>query len=64
MGDEFQRETGPKRFSFNELAHATNNFNDEGKLGEEGFGGVYNGFLGDSNSFIAIKRVAKGSKRG
>jgi hypothetical protein len=32
MDDKFQREIGPKRFSFKELAHATNNFNDEEKL--------------------------------
>jgi serine/threonine protein kinase len=61
--DEFQRETGPKRFSFKELAHATNNFNDEEKLGQGGFGGVYRGFLRGSNSFVAVKRVSKGSKQ-
>ncbi|XP_062177362.1 L-type lectin-domain containing receptor kinase IX.1-like isoform X2 [Alnus glutinosa] len=64
MDDEFQRETGPKRFSFKELAHATNNFNDEEKLGQGGFGGVYRGFLRGSNSFVAVKRVSKGSKQG
>jgi serine/threonine protein kinase len=64
MDDEFQRETGPKRFSFKELVHATNNFNDEEKLGEGGFGGVYRGFLQDLNSFIAVKRVSKRSKQG
>jgi hypothetical protein len=64
MDDEFQRGTGPKRFSFKELAHATNNFNDEEKLGQGGFGGVYRGFLQDINSFVAIKRVSKGSKQG
>jgi hypothetical protein len=64
MDDEFQRETGPKRFSFKELAHATNNFNDEKKLGQGGFGGVYRGFLQDLNSFVAVKRVSKGSKQG
>jgi serine/threonine protein kinase len=64
MDDEFQRETGPKRFSFQELAHATNNFNEEEKLGQGGFGGVYRGFLRDSNSFVAVKRVSKGSKQG
>jgi hypothetical protein len=64
MDDEFQRGTGPKRFSFKELAHATNNFNDEEKLGQGGFGGVYRGFLQDLNSFVAIKRVSKGSKQG
>jgi serine/threonine protein kinase len=46
------------------LVHATNNFNDEKKLGQGGFGGVYRGFLRDSNSFIAVKRVSKGSKQG
>jgi serine/threonine protein kinase len=64
MDDEFQRGTGPKRFSFKELAHATNNFNDEEKLGQGGFGGVYRGFLKDSNSFVTVKRVSKGSKQG
>jgi serine/threonine protein kinase len=64
MDDEFQRETGPKRFSFKELAHATNIFNDEEKLGQGGFGGVYRGFLRDLNSFVAVKRVSKGSKQG
>jgi serine/threonine protein kinase len=64
MDDEFQRGTGPKRFSFQELAHATNNFNDEEKLGQGGFGGVYRGFLRDSNSFVAVKRVSKGSNQG
>ncbi|KAE8008294.1 hypothetical protein FH972_004816 [Carpinus fangiana] len=64
MDEEFQRGTGPKRFSFRELAHATNNFDDEEKLGQGGFGGVYRGFLRDSNSFVAVKRVSKGSKQG
>ncbi|XP_059446524.1 L-type lectin-domain containing receptor kinase IX.1-like [Corylus avellana] len=64
MDDEFQRETWPKRFSFNELAYATKNFNDEEKLGQGGFGGVYRGLLRGSNSFIAVKRVSKGSKQG
>ncbi|XP_062176129.1 L-type lectin-domain containing receptor kinase IX.2-like [Alnus glutinosa] len=64
MDEEFQRGTGPKRFSFKELARATNNFNDEQKLGQGGFGGVYRGFLRDTNSFVAVKRVSKGSKQG
>ncbi|KAG6710005.1 L-type lectin-domain containing receptor kinase IX.1-like [Carya illinoinensis] len=64
MDGEFQEGTGPKRFSFKELARATNNFRDENKLGQGGFGGVYKGFLRDSNIFVAIKRVSKGSKQG
>ncbi|KAJ0007250.1 hypothetical protein Pint_29454 [Pistacia integerrima] len=64
MDDEIEMGTGPKRFSYKELAGATNNFNDEHKLGEGGFGGVYKGFLRESNSYIAVKRVSKGSKQG
>ncbi|KAG6652108.1 L-type lectin-domain containing receptor kinase IX.1-like [Carya illinoinensis] len=64
MDGEFQKGTGPKRFSFRELARATNNFRDDEKLGQGGFGGVYKGFLSDSNIFVAIKRVSKGSKQG
>jgi serine/threonine protein kinase len=64
MNDEFQRETGLKKFSFNELAHATNNFNNKEKLCQGGFGGVYRGFLQDLNPFVAVKRLSKGSKQG
>ncbi|XVF66329.1 hypothetical protein PTKIN_Ptkin10aG0026700 [Pterospermum kingtungense] len=61
---EFEKGTGPKKFSYNELARATGNFNDAGKLGQGGFGGVYKGFLRDSSSYVAIKRVSSGSKQG
>ncbi|KAL2490924.1 L-type lectin-domain containing receptor kinase IX.1 [Abeliophyllum distichum] len=64
MDNEFEKGSGPKRFSYNELAWATNNFAEEEKLGEGGFGGVYKGFLRELNSHIAVKRVAKGSKQG
>ncbi|KAB1206697.1 L-type lectin-domain containing receptor kinase IX.1 [Morella rubra] len=64
MDDGFQRGTGPKRFSFKELARATNNFSDDEKLGQGGFGGVYKGFLRDLKSSVAIKRVSKGSAQG
>ncbi|XWS39805.1 hypothetical protein CRYUN_Cryun18bG0086000 [Craigia yunnanensis] len=64
IDDEFERGTGPKKFSYNELAHATGNFKDVGKLGQGGFGGVYKGFLRDSSSYVAIKRVSSGSKQG
>ncbi|XP_017970347.1 PREDICTED: L-type lectin-domain containing receptor kinase IX.1 [Theobroma cacao] len=61
---EFEHGTGPKRFSFAELVRATNNFAEEGKLGEGGFGGVYKGFLSSLNSSIAVKRVSRISKQG
>ncbi|XP_031272071.1 L-type lectin-domain containing receptor kinase IX.1-like isoform X2 [Pistacia vera] len=64
MDNEFERGTGPKKFSYEELASATDNFNDENKLGQGGFGGVYRGFMKDTNSYIAVKKVSKESKQG
>ncbi|XP_042487994.1 L-type lectin-domain containing receptor kinase IX.1-like [Macadamia integrifolia] len=55
---------GPKEFSYDELARATRNFDEEQKLEEGGFGGVYRGFLNDVNKDIAVKRISKGSKQG
>ncbi|KAL7199654.1 hypothetical protein ACSBR2_021864 [Camellia fascicularis] len=55
---------GPKKFTYGELFHATDNFAEEHKLGEGGFGGVYRGFLRESNSYVAVKRISKGSKQG
>ncbi|GJN06682.1 hypothetical protein PR202_ga24438 [Eleusine coracana subsp. coracana] len=64
MDDEFENGTGPKRFGYGELAIATDNFSDDRKLGEGGFGSVYRGFLQDMGLAVAIKRVSKGSKQG
>lgn len=64
MDDEFQKGTGPKRFSYNELESATNKFAEAEKLGQGGFGAVYKGFLKDLNSHVAIKRVSRDSKQG
>ncbi|KAK3009284.1 hypothetical protein RJ639_014327 [Escallonia herrerae] len=64
MNDEFEKGTGPKRFSYKELARATNNFGQQEKLGEGGFGGVYRGFFKESKSYVAIKRISSGSKQG
>ncbi|CAL5358242.1 unnamed protein product [Camellia sinensis] len=64
MNDEFDTGIGPKKFSYAELFRATNNFMDEQKLGEGGFGAVYKGFLRELNSYVAVKRISKGSKQG
>ncbi|KAL3621016.1 hypothetical protein CASFOL_035928 [Castilleja foliolosa] len=61
---EFEKGSGAKKFSYNELVIATTNFSNEGKLGEGGFGGVYKGILRETDSYIAVKRVSKGSKQG
>ncbi|CAI8617995.1 unnamed protein product [Vicia faba] len=64
MGEEFGKGTGPKKYTYAELAHAANNFKDEHKLGQGGFGGVYRGFLKDTKSYVAIKRVSEDSHQG
>ncbi|OMO50045.1 hypothetical protein CCACVL1_30680 [Corchorus capsularis] len=65
FSDEFGNGMGPRRFSFNELAKVTGNFDDENyKLGEGGFGSVYKGYLKDLDSYIAVKRVSRKSKQG
>ncbi|XP_021746889.1 putative receptor-like protein kinase At4g00960 [Chenopodium quinoa] len=45
------------------LQLATNNFSDENKVGEGGFGGVYKGIMPDGQE-IAVKRLSKGSYQG
>ncbi|CAM8921956.1 unnamed protein product [Rhodiola kirilowii] len=64
MDDEFVKGTGPRRFTYADLCRATNNFSDDRKLGEGGFGGVYRGLLSDSDTEVAVKRISKGSKQG
>ncbi|KAK1439560.1 hypothetical protein QVD17_05380 [Tagetes erecta] len=50
-------------FDFYTIASATNNFSDECKLGEGGFGPVYKGILEDGKE-IAVKRHSRKSKQG
>ena len=56
MHEYFTRGTRPKRFTYKELALATNIFSEEGKLGQEGFGEVYKGFLTSLNMEVAVKK--------
>lgn len=64
MDGEFEKGTGPKRFSYHALAQATNNFSQQEKLGEGGFGGVYKGFSKELNCYVAVKRVSGDSGQG
>ncbi|MED6106538.1 hypothetical protein PIB30_005528 [Stylosanthes scabra] len=64
MDRDFERGTGPRRFSYQELSRATSNFANGHKIGEGGFGGVYRGFLRDLNIHVAIKKVSQGSQQG
>ncbi|KAH0634650.1 hypothetical protein KY290_038115 [Solanum tuberosum] len=64
MTNEFERSTGPKKFLYSELVRCTNYFSREEMLGQGGFGGVYKGYLSESNSYIAVKRVSRESKQG
>ncbi|KAI8532439.1 hypothetical protein RHMOL_Rhmol11G0214400 [Rhododendron molle] len=64
LENEFEAGAGPKKFSYSQLSLATNNFEEGQKLGEGGFGGVYRGFLRESKTYIAVKRISKGSKQG
>ncbi|KAH7661962.1 Non-specific serine/threonine protein kinase protein [Dioscorea alata] len=63
MDDEFERDKGPKKFLNSDLAKATNNFSDEEKLGEGGFGNVYKGLL-QEDKLVAIKKISRGSSQG
>ncbi|MFS7920610.1 putative protein kinase RLK-Pelle-L-LEC family [Helianthus anomalus] len=64
MNYDFEIGTKAKRFSYHELALSTSHFAKKEKLGEGGFSGVYRGFLKDSRTYIAVKRVSKSSKQG
>ncbi|PWA42121.1 concanavalin A-like lectin/glucanase domain-containing protein [Artemisia annua] len=63
MTDDLERGTGPKRFSFRDLALATNNFSDDLKLGEGGFGCVYKGYLSHEGMVVAVKRISQETRK-
>ncbi|KAF3435875.1 hypothetical protein FNV43_RR22967 [Rhamnella rubrinervis] len=64
MDNDFKRSSGAKKFNYDELVAATNNFSEDEKLGQGGFGGVYRGFLQNMNTYVAIKKVSTGSEQG
>ncbi|XP_024932820.3 L-type lectin-domain containing receptor kinase IX.1 [Ziziphus jujuba] len=64
MDNDFERNSGAKRFSYDDLVTATMNFSEEEKLGQGGFGWVYRGFLKNMNSYVAIKKISTKSQQG
>ncbi|KAF8032062.1 hypothetical protein BT93_D1082 [Corymbia citriodora subsp. variegata] len=64
MDEGFEQSKGPKKYSYKVLAVATNNFANTRLLGKGGFGGVYEGYLADANSHVAIKKITPDSKQG
>lgn len=64
MGDEFEKGSISKKFAYDELKAATDNFAEQHKLGEGGFGSVYKGFLKSIKSYVAVKRISSDSKQG
>ncbi|PON31566.1 Tyrosine-protein kinase [Parasponia andersonii] len=65
MNYDLERGAGvPRRFSYVDLASATNNFSGEKKLGEGGFGAIYRGYLRDLGMVVAVKKISRGSKQG
>ncbi|XP_058185404.1 cysteine-rich receptor-like protein kinase 2 isoform X2 [Rhododendron vialii] len=53
---------GPTTFSYKDLKSATNNFSNETKLGEGGFGDVYKGTLKNGN-VVAVKKLVMETSR-
>ncbi|KAL3843800.1 hypothetical protein ACJIZ3_001203 [Penstemon smallii] len=60
----FEQIQRPEKFAYEELVRATNNFSNQEKLGEGGFGGVYKGFINRIDSYVAVKRVSSNSRQG
>lgn len=62
--EDWELEFGPHRFSYKDLFHATQGFEDKHLLGIGGFGRVYKGILAESKMEIAVKKVSHDSKQG
>uniref|UniRef100_A0ACD5U241 Uncharacterized protein n=1 Tax=Avena sativa TaxID=4498 RepID=A0ACD5U241_AVESA len=63
VGGEDMRSSESLLYDLSTLRDATDNFSEENKLGEGGFGPVYKGTLQDGQ-VIAVKRLSKTSQQG
>lgn len=63
IANDGQKGREVKLFSFASMVAATNNFSSGNKLGEGGFGPVYQGELPEGQK-IAVKRLSRGSGQG
>lgn len=62
--NQVHRRAGLTKFAYDHLKEATNNFVQDNKLGQGGFGSVYKGFLKEIDSLIAVKRICTNSEEG
>ncbi|KAG6549390.1 hypothetical protein Mapa_009109 [Marchantia paleacea] len=52
------------QFSYKQLSIATDQFREESKLGQGGFGSVYRGQMPETGQLVAVKRVSADSNQG
>ncbi|MBA0577511.1 hypothetical protein Golob_027305 [Gossypium lobatum] len=55
INDALEKGTRPRKFSYVDLATSTNNFSEQRKLAEGGFGAIYKGYLPDLDVVVALR---------